>query len=308
MAEEHTSAADNLGPHLLGRIPSPPDERDFKLENYLHVGAPTLSNTDIQALLDGAVAHLKNTTVGYAGHSVAWQNRTTTEWYKGLDGIAKARAALGGTPPPSPTPTGDVVYADNEPVLDQGQYGTCVGNGLAQFLNTNPIDDKFTEGMGQSATSGGPYARALYYEATVLDGAPDDPDAPGGGQQGANVRSGMKALLNRKRIAAYAVASTLDDIKTYMHSGKGSMVVGTNWTNDMFNPDVNGYVKPTGSLAGGHCYLLVGDLPSEGAFLFQNSWGSGWGKNGRFKMKYADFQTLMNQQGEVWGAVELPLA
>lgn len=302
---EFKSASENLGPHLLGRIPSPPDERDFKLENYLHVGAPTLSNTDIQALLDGAVNHLKATTVGYKGHTTAWQNNANTEWFKGLDGIAKARAALGGTPPPPPPPGGDIVYTDNEAVLDQGQYGTCVGNGTAQFLNTDPIDDKYTEGMGQSAKTGAPTARALYYEATVNDGQPDDPDAPGGGQQGASVRSGMKALKSRNRIAAYALASTLDDIKTWLHSGKGSLVVGSNWTNGMFNPDANGYVKPTGAVAGGHCYIIVGDLPSEGAFLFQNSWGAGWGKGGRFKMKYADFQTLLDQQGEAWAAVEL---
>lgn len=304
---EFTSAAENLGPHLLGRIPSPPDERDFKLERFLNVATTQLSNAQIQTLIENAINdHLKLTTVGYAGHSLAWQNRTTTQWYQGLDLLTQAYNALGSTPPPPPPPTGDVTYADNEAVLDQGQFGTCVGNGTAQFLNTDPIDDKYTEGMGQSATNGGPYARALYYEATVNDGSPDDPNSSGGGQQGASVRSGMKALKNRNRIGAYAVAASLDDIKTWLHSGKGPLVVGTDWMNDMFNP-TNGYVKPTGGVAGGHCYLLVGDLASEGAFLFQNSWGASWGLKGRFKMKYADFQTLLNQQGEAWAAVELPL-
>jgi len=307
MSQTFKSAAENLGPHLLGRKVSPFDARDFKL---VRIGdsAPTLSNSDIQALLDGAVGHLKATTVGWAGHSLAWQKRTTTEWYKGLDGIAKARAALGGAPAPTPTPTSDVIYLDNEPVLDQGQYGTCVGNGTGQFLNTNPIEDKITEGMGQSAKTGGPYARAIYYEATVIDGAPDDPESSGGGQQGASVRSGMKALANRKRISAYALASTIPDIQAWLRSGKGPLVVGTDWMNDMFNPAASGYVTPTGAVEGGHCYLMVGDLISEGAFLFQNSWGASWGLSGRFKMKYADFQTLLNQQGEAWAAVELALA
>lgn len=64
-----------------------------------------MTNTEIQQLLDQAVATLKLTTVGYAGHSIAWQNNTTTNWWKGLDAIGRARAALNPPPPPPPPVT-----------------------------------------------------------------------------------------------------------------------------------------------------------------------------------------------------------
>ncbi len=285
-----SSATDNLGPHLLGRTPSPVDERDYKLENYL---TASLTNAQLVALLDQGVGHLKQTTVGYAGHSLAWQNNKTTQWWQGLDPIAQARAALAGPPPPPP-PSGDVKWADNDPVLDQGQQGTCVGHGTAQWGNTLPVDDHFTHED----------ALDLYYQATVYDGAPDDPRKPGGGQQGATVRSGMKALQAKGRLSAYASASSVAAIRTWVTT-KGPVVFGTDWTNDMFNP-VNGVVKPTGGVAGGHCYTCLGDLVSEDHALFINSWGSGWGLSGYFKMSWEDVATLQAQNGEAWTAVELP--
>jgi hypothetical protein len=67
-----------------------------------------VTNTDIQRLLDESVATLKTTTVGYSGHSAAWRANQTTAWWKGLDKIGQARAALDPvvvpTPPPPPPP------------------------------------------------------------------------------------------------------------------------------------------------------------------------------------------------------------
>jgi len=196
---------------------------------------------------------------------------------------------------PSPVPDDGKVWADTEAVLDQGDYGTCVGNGFAQWGNTLPVDDKYTEKA----------ARAIYYEATVLDGSPDDPDAPGGGQQGATVRSGAKAMVARKRIGTYAFAKSTDEITAWV-SAKGPVVVGTNWTEDMFTPDVNGIVYPTGGVAGGHCYVLVGYHPGTHEYEFLNSWGESFGLHGRFFMAVEDFGLLLAQDGEAVAAVELP--
>ena len=64
--------------------------------------------------------------------------------------------------------------------------------------------------------------------------------------------------------------------------------MGTTWTNDMFQPDAKGFVKPTGAVAGGHCYLLIDHIDGQDAYLFQNSWGASWGDHGRFRMKAGD--------------------
>jgi hypothetical protein len=288
----------NIGPHLLGRIPSPPDERDYRLENFKGV-APTAA-----AAIDGAAvtAELRQTTVTFARWAATkYPDVTQTHWWKALYLLGQ----ISPTPPAPPDPTADVRWLDAEPVLDQGDFGTCVGNAWAQFGNTDPVDDKFTEGTGQSATQGGPYARAIYYEATVLDGSPDDPDAPGGGQQGATTRSGVKAMKNRGRISVYAFASTIDEIRNHLRT-VGPVVVGTDWTNDMFTPTADGYLKPTGGVAGGHEWVLSGDLPGDEAFEMLNSWGDSWGNGGHAKIKWADFQTLLDQQGEAVATVELP--
>lgn len=270
----------DIGPHLLGRIPSPPDDRDFTSE-FLLTASP----------LEVALAKLQ-ASKGVAKATKDWA-LAITQYLEGV--TPQPSPTPDPTPTPTPQPTGDVVWTDSKQ-LDQGNYGTCVGNGWAQWGNSQPVEDNYSEKD----------ARAIYYDATVFDGQPDDPDAPGGGQQGSTVRSGAKAMQKRKRNSAYAFAKTLDDIKTWVQQ-KGPVVIGSDWTSNMFNPDANGYIVPTGSVEGGHCYLLLGDLESEGAFLFQNSWGNSWGQNGYFKMKYEDFQKLLSSGGEASVSLELPL-
>lgn len=65
-----------------------------------------------QKLLDEAVTLLKGTTVGWAGHSAAWQANQTTRWWQALDRIRRVRESLGEPPvPPPPVPAS--VYLNN---------------------------------------------------------------------------------------------------------------------------------------------------------------------------------------------------
>jgi len=301
------TATSNLGPHLLGRIPSEPDSRDYNLADYLDTEVVSPTTTDDPTLRDEAVAELKKTSRSYQYYATQGiEPPADTHWGKALALLAQIGGAA-PTPTPTPTPGGENPWADPSAVLDQGQYGTCVGNGWSQWANSDPVNDKYDEGpfgVEGAATSGGPHARAVYYETTVLDGSPDDPDAPGGGQQGATVRNGAKVMKARGRLSAYASAATLDDALAFL-AKSGTVVVGSDWMNDMFSPDSNGVVKPTGGVAGGHCYLMIGYDAATGLIEFLNSWGSGWAKGGRFFMHKADFQTLFASGGELWAAVEL---
>jgi len=255
----------DIGPHLLGRIPSPPDARDWQLERFL--------STDP---VDVAYAALMKANVAKA----------TKNWATAVMPLLGHSPA---PPPPPPVPSGAVEWADVEAVLDQGNYGTCVGNGWAQWGNTNPVDDKYIETD----------ARAIYLEATGYDGAKDYTY-----QVGSTVRSGAKAMSARKRLTAYAFASTTDAITAWVQKN-GPVVCGTDWLENMFDPDPNGFVPVSGSVAGGHCYLLHGYDPNQQAYKFLNSWGTSWGLKGHFYMRVVDFAKLLSQQGEACVALEV---
>ena len=291
MAEET-----RIGRHLLGRRPSPPDERDWEL-------APFLADDPLAAALAELVkAHgVAPATKTWAKVITAYLQQFTPQPSPTPDPGPPEPTPTPPDPPappsPQPEPPADIVWTKTQPTLDQGNYGTCTGNGAAQYGNTEPVLDAYTEKD----------ARAIYYEITVLDGDPDDPDKPGGGQAGGTIRSAAQALQNRKRIANYAFAKSTDEMIAWLRA-KGPMIVGTNWTDDMFDPDAQGVIRPTGQVAGGHCYVLVGVNAAGDEFTFLNSWGSSWGINGGyFKMAVADFAELFAQDGEVVAAVELPI-
>jgi hypothetical protein len=169
-----------------------------------------------------------------------------------------------------------------------------VGFGWAAWGNTAPVEDTYQNADGN----------AIYYDAKVIDGEPKAED-------GSSVRSGAKAMQNRKRLSAYAFASSIDQVVEWL-TNHGPVVFGTNWTNDMFTKDADGFVHPTGSVAGGHCYTAIGYHPAKvlgngktvEAIEYDNSWGT-WG---RFFMTVEDAAKLLASQGEACLTLELPVS
>jgi Papain family cysteine protease len=269
----------DIGPHLLGRLPSPPDARDYRLKDFLRAAAVS----DAQ-LRDEAVAELHLTTVGYINKH--WTTPPAGTHWAAAEALL---AQIGGAapPPPPPAPVGAVTWADAEADLDQGQTGHCVGFGWAQWGNTLPIDDKFSNADGD----------AIYYECKVIDGEPQAED-------GSNVRSGAQAMQNRKRLSAYAFAGTIDEAVAWVLA-HGPIVMGTDWLDGMFTADAQGFVTPTGAVAGGHSYALIGYDPAAQVLEYLNSWGAAWGKGGHFFMHKTDAETLFASGGEACAAVEL---
>jgi hypothetical protein len=177
----------------------------------------------------------------------------------------------------------------DEMQLDQEATNHCVGFGWAGWGDSEPVTDGYRD----------PDGHAIYYEAKEIDGEPR-------GERGSTVRSGAKAMRNRRRLGAFVFADNVDDVKRWVLT-RGPVVCGTDWTRDMFDPDTSGFVRPTGSVEGGHCYLMVGYDGSTDTFSFVNSWGSAWGQGGRFHMRSADFARLLKQQGEACAGIEVPL-
>lgn len=172
------------------------------------------------------------------------------------------------------------------PVLDQGELGSCTGNAAAQALNSRPLHRAGRMFRESDAVD-------FYSEATRLDPWPGEYPPTDTGSSGLAV---AKALKNRGLISAYRHAFGLQHTLGALQ--KAPLLVGTNWTSAMFAPDGRGFVHPEGSAIGGHEYLLIGD-DAKDTLTFLNSWSRNWGINGRFYMTYADFDALLQAQGDV---------
>jgi C1A family cysteine protease len=55
---------------------------------------------------------------------------------------------------------------------------------------------------------------------------------------------------------------------------------------DFFSYAGGVYQHVSGSLAGGHCVSLVGYDDGQGCWIGKNSWGTGWGESGYFRIAY----------------------
>jgi hypothetical protein len=243
-----------------------PDKRDWSLARLMELAEPSAGT------LDMTVQEVLDKTPYFS----TWPNYLV--FWRWLKKQSKKK----------PTPTPGTPAWPLKIQLDQGQTGHCVGFGWSAWVDAEPV-----EGNYQNAD-----AHALYYECKVIDGEPL-------AENGSYVRSGALALRNRGRLAAFAFAKSTKEIDDWLNNN-GPIVVGTAWTEDMFDPDPTGLVKTTGAVAGGHCYTMLDKIDEDDTYLFQNSWGASWGQNGRFRMKRSDFAGLLADQGEACCAAELP--
>ena len=174
--------------------------------------------------------------------------------------------------------------------LDQGNEGSCVGFAWAHELLARPkaVDADYA------------FARWIYKTAQRYDAW------SGEAYEGTSVLAGAKVIQQfpprmsegRGLIGEYRWIRTLDElIRTLGYFGP--VVAGTWWYEGMFNPDGEGFVKPTGYRAGGHAWLLKGVSLKRKAFRGHNSWGADWGQGGDFWIAFTAMEQLLAEQGEL---------
>ncbi len=209
------------------------------------------------------------------------------------------------------------------PVYDQGQLGSCTGNGWAgavQFLQ-----------MKQGVADFTPSRLFIYYNERVLD---DDvpTDAGASISDGAHVAStqgcphedlwpydvgkfadkppanvftdGLKHLV----LQVQQVNQDLTSMKEVLASGLPiviGFVVYQSFESDQVSK--TGVVPLPGHherKLGGHCVIVVGYDDSQSRFILRNSWGTGWGMNGYFTMPYA-YLTNNRLSSDFWMATKI---
>jgi hypothetical protein len=188
---------------------------------------------------------------------------------------------------PTALPISSVWWRRYGLVLDQGQLGSCTGNAAAQALNHLPFHVIGSPCLGEST------AVSLYSVATNVDAFDGTYPPEDTGSSGLAV---AKAAQLAGYITSYEHAFGLDHVLAAAQYGP--QIIGTDWHEEMFYPDADGTIVPSGPIAGGHEYVLDGvDLPHR-RLRFLNSWGSGWGARGRFYMSFDNFATLLDAGGD----------
>lgn len=179
--------------------------------------------------------------------------------------------------------------------LDQGELGSCTGNALAQWLNTD-----FAQGYGRlNHHLNENDAIELYEKATTLDAIPGRylPD-----DTGSTGNAAAKAGCLAGYLDSYSWLFSFTSIQAAIE--KQPLMVGTLWTDKMFDP-INGLVKVgalvNSNIAGGHEYLMTGIDWEEEVFEFRNSWGEWEGakQGGYFAISFRDFVKLIDADGDV---------
>ena len=204
--------------------------------------------------------------------------------------------------------TGVKRWWDSGAWLDQGQTGTCVGHGWAHWFEDSPVNP-----LGTVDPFG------IYRDACLIDEWEDNDD-----QDlfwGTSVRAGAEVLKTRDGISSYYWAEPVNDdggLQDVIDAVgyKGPVVMGTNWYPMMEVPIYklwpDGLVRKTLLLGGidqqpvgGHCYVLNGvDVPNR-LFRMKNSWGRGWGSNGRAVISFGNVRRLLKEDGEACIALQV---
>ena len=179
-------------------------------------------------------------------------------------------------------------------VLDQKDTPQCVGYSGWQWLASGPTTNK------------PPFSPTDLYHW-----AQDNDEWPGSDYEGSSTLGLMKALKSRGYIGEYVWALDAETVAAWVLS-RGPTVVGTNWFNDMFTPDKEGFLEAAGQNVGGHEWTVIGfdrdkkwkHTGEVGAFRMVNSWGKGWGDGGRAWVSLKTLDRLIKDQGEAVTATE----
>lgn len=184
-----------------------------------------------------------------------------------------------------------VTHAHFGPTLDQGQTSSCTGHAAAHALGTRPMyrRTKYTHDDAMRF-----YSLATQNDQWLGNEYPPTDE----GSSGLGVAKGLRLL---GEISSYTHAFSLT--QTLGALVLGPVLIGVNFYEDMFTLR-KGFMVPGGDIAGGHEMCLVGINLKDGGYVTGiNSWGPGWGLNGRFKMTFVDLGRLLREDGDATALV-----
>lgn len=188
-----------------------------------------------------------------------------------------------------------VLHAANAPITDQNGYGACVGFTDVDILNTAKFVNSRRRALHDDNYLDEDYGLGFYEFATKLDEWPNEQWPPD--DLGSSVTAGAKAMQRWGYIDRYEHAF---DFETFLAAlERQPVMLGTLWTEGMYDPDRKFLVHPTGELAGGHAYMAFGVNYVSEKIKCRNHWTDQWGDDGDFYVSFADMEWLIREGGEV---------
>lgn len=184
--------------------------------------------------------------------------------------------------------------------VDQFYTGGCVGFSATNMLNCSAawrsrvkFNDLIRYGRAGRTYLGHDDGLENYHQATVYD--PFDWIYPPT-DEGSSAIGVMKWWHQAGIITGYDWAFGFQAFLSGLQ--RQPILVGTEWFEDMFQPDRLYRVAPTGPSVGGHEYLATQVNWTTRYIGFENSWGESWGKGGRFYISFDNFEQLLANDGD----------
>lgn len=188
---------------------------------------------------------------------------------------------------PRPVP---YAYYHGSMFLNQGGTSQCVEYSWHHYVQTGKIRPRVRHPYWPL---GEPYRQMQ-----------DVDEWEGNDYDGTSVRAGAKIMQQMGYIGEYRWAWDLETVVDAV-TRVGPVVMGTNWYRSMFVPDSQGVVQAAGPIDGGHAWLIDGASRKRGLARAKNSWGTEWGKRGRFWIPFEVLERLIREDGEACLALEV---
>lgn len=173
--------------------------------------------------------------------------------------------------------------------FDQADLGSCTGNAVAGACNTLPVHKMGARLLREKD------AVDIYSLATKLDAFPGVWPTSDTGSSGL---AASKAGKQMKLITGYAHAFGIDEALRALQLAP--VITGVNWYEGFDDPTDQGFIYKTGQVRGGHEFEVLGYVAGKNPYVVcANSWGTGFGLNGRFKMWVKTWAELLDEDGDV---------
>jgi C1A family cysteine protease len=246
-----------------------------------------------------------------------WQARQTPHSYltmaqkKALLGVVpdkqfqqEAKAAAAGERGILPVYDAEVDWRSKDggkvsPVKDQGTCGSCVSFGTVGMLEAMALIEKnvlldLSEADLHFCSSHGANCNGWYpsfaLQAVKSRGVCDEAHFPYASAFANGDPHCVSAPDRSSHIYRFNKSSwqVFDAYRKDYLTHHGPMVACLTVYDDFFSYGGGVYHHVTGIRAGGHCILVVGYSQSQGCWICKNSWGTGWGEAGFFKIAYGE--------------------